>query len=58
MNRDLDKNERIEDVLRSEEDAIQKDMEELSRAAANSPSATEIIPCFIESLLRASLVNV
>ncbi len=29
MSRDLDKNERIEDVLRNEEDAIQKDMEEL-----------------------------
>lgn len=29
MNQDLDKNERVEDVLRNEEDAIQKDMEEL-----------------------------
>lgn len=31
MNRDIDKNERIEDVLRNEEDAIQKDMEELNK---------------------------
>lgn len=31
MNRDLDKNGRIEDVLRNEEDAIQKDIEELNK---------------------------
>lgn len=30
MNRDLDKNGRIDDVLRKEEDAIQKDIEELN----------------------------
>lgn len=31
MSRDLDKNGRIEDVLRNEEDAIQKDIEELNK---------------------------